>query len=221
MTRFVLSIATVFFFPLEGSAQISGSVALVEKGGVVRKVVEGALVYVDGVEATPARDLSARKVTISSRDKAFTPRVQAVTVGESVTFPNLDDIMHNVFSLSKGNRFDLGLYKSGAKKDFVFENPGLVRVYCNIHPHMSAFVQVLPNPYFTWVQPDGGFNIARVPPGQYTLKVWHEEAQTSQPVVVSEGGASGVLLKLDVSQYKKRSHLNKFGKPYKRKRGKY
>ena len=113
------------------------------------------------------------------------------------------------------------LYKSGAEKDYVFENPGLVRVYCNIHPDMSAFVQVLPNPYFTWVAPDGSFTIDGVPAGNYTLKVWNEQGETSQPVVVTDAGASGVQLTLDVSKYKKRAHLNKFGKPYKRKRGKY
>jgi plastocyanin len=183
--------------------------------------VEGVLVYVDGGEALPSRELLQREVTITSHEKQFEPHVEAVPVGKSVTFPNLDDIMHNVFSISEGNRFDLGLYKSGAKKDFVFENPGLVRIYCNIHPHMSALVQVLPNPYYAWAKPDGSFSIAGVPPGQYSLTVWHEEGEATQPIIVSETGASGVVLKLDVSNYKKRSHLNKFGKPYKRKRGKY
>ena len=203
------------------SAQISGKVVVREKGGDERKLIQGTLVYVHGVDAAPSRELLERSVTITSRNKQFTPHVEAVPVGKSVTFPNVDDIMHNVFSISKGNRFDLGLYKSGAKKEFVFENPGLVRVYCNIHPDMSAFVQVLPNPYYAWAGADGGFTIDGVPPGSYTLKVWNEQGETSQPVVVSEGGASGVLLTLDVSKFKKRPHLNKFGKPYKRKRGKY
>ena len=86
---------------------------------------------------------------------------------------------------------------------------------------MSAFVQVLPSEHFAWVNPDGSFLIDAVPPGNYTLAVWHEQGATKQPVVVTEQGASGVQVTLDVSKYKKRAHLNKFGKPYKRKRGKY
>lgn len=221
MTRLVFSFGVVVLFSAHASGQITGKVAVAEEGRVERKIVQDVLVYVDEVEAPVPRELVEREVTITSKNKEFEPHVEAVPVGTSVTFPNVDDIMHNVFSLSKGNRFDLGLYKSGAKKEFVFDTPGLVRVYCNIHPHMSAFLRVLPNPYFTWAEPDGSFRIASVPPGVYTLKAWHEQGETSQPVVVSEEGASGVLLKLDVSNYKKRPHLNKFGKPYKRKRGKY
>ena len=170
------------------TAQISGRIRVVEKGDVERKMLQGVLVFVDGVQAPVPDGARAKIPTISSHRKEFEPHVSAVPVGTSVSFPNLDDIMHNVFSISRGNRFDLGLYKSGAKKDYVFETPGLVRIYCNIHPHMSAFVRVLENPYFAWTQPDGNFRIPDVPPGNYTLKVWHEQGETSQPVVVSEGG---------------------------------
>jgi plastocyanin len=178
------------------------------------------LVYLDGVQASVPESQRPRRPTLSSRDKSFEPHVQAVPVGTSVSFPNLDDIMHNVFSLTRGNRFDLGLYKSGAKKDYVFESPGLVRVYCNIHPQMSAFVLVMDNPYYAWAGADGSFRIDGVPPGDYTLKLWHEEGESEQPIMVTEQGAVGLVLSLDVSSFKKRPHLNKFGKPYK-KRGKY
>ncbi len=203
------------------SAEVSGRVVLVEKGGQTRNVVTDVLVYLDNGPAGSPEPDTVRKLAMTSRDKQFEPRTVAVVVGETLTFPNVDDIMHNVFSLTKGNRFDLGLYKSGASKDFVFANPGLVRVYCNIHPQMSAFVHVLPNRRFAWAEPDGSFRIEGVPPGQYTLRSWHEEGESSQPIVVSEQGAGNVMVKLDISSFKKRPHLNKFGKPYKRKRGKY
>ena len=104
MNKFVFSIAAcAFFFAVDSFAQISGKVDIVEKGNVVRKVVEGALVYLEGVEAPAPRELMTREVTISSRDKEFEPHLQAVPVGKTVSFPNMDDIMHNVFSISKGN----------------------------------------------------------------------------------------------------------------------
>ena len=118
-------------------SQISGRVDLIEGDkGTPPGVSEAMLVFVEGVTAPiPAavREASSR-VEVRSEDKTFQPRVAIVPTGSAVRFPNVDDIMHNVFSLSRGNRFDLGLYKSGASKAFTFEKPGLVRVYCNIHP---------------------------------------------------------------------------------------
>jgi plastocyanin len=209
-------LASVLLSAAVEASSISGKVEVLEKGNVKRAAVKGVLVYIDGVKADVPSGLRSRPVTIASRDKTFEPHVEVVPVGKAVSFPNMDDIMHNVFSLSKGNRFDLGLYKNGAKKDYRFETPGLVRIYCNIHPQMSAFVQVVENPYFAWAAPDGSFLIEDVPPGSYSLKVWHEEGETTKPVVVTEAGASGVLVELDVRGFAKRPHLNKFGKPYQR-----
>ena len=198
---------------------VAGRVEVIEKSGAKRESLEGILVYLDGVVAPIPDGLRSRSFTMTSRNKTFDPHVEVVPVGSTVTFPNVDDIMHNVFSLSRGNRFDLGLYKSGAKKDVVFENPGLVRVYCNIHPQMSGFIQVMSSPHFGLASPDGGFRLDGIPPGSYTLAVWHEEGETSRPIVVTENGARDIVIELDVSDFKKRPHLNKFGKPYKR--GKY
>ena len=209
-------------------SQVSGNVLVIEKENKGRKLAGNLLVWVSRAgefetnndAGAPLRSDPAPP-SITSRNKKFEPRISAVSVGATLVFPNVDDIMHNVFSLAEGNRFDLGLYKSGAKKNFVFETPGLVRIYCNIHPQMSAFVHVMPNSYFAWAEPDGSFVIPDVPPGDYTLNAWHEEGEQMQPVVVTEQGANGVVVRLDVSDFKKRPHLNKFGKPYKRKRGKY
>jgi plastocyanin len=195
---------------------VSGKVRLLDKGNAPRTAIQDVLVFIEGVRAEIPESVRSRKTQVASRNKEFAPHVEAVPVGGKIHFPNLDDIMHNVFSLTKGNRFDLGLYKDGAGKDFEFVNPGLVRIYCNIHPQMSAFVHVLENPYFAWAKPDGSFLIENVPAGSYTLKAWHEEGETAKPIVVTEGGASSLLLDVDVSGYTKRPHLNKFGKPYKR-----
>lgn len=222
MRWFFTSVLVSSFLAGTGAASaqnVTGRVDVLEKDGAKRRV-EDVLVYIEGLEAPIPPALQERHVTVTSKDKTFIPHVEVVPVGASITFPNVDDIMHNVFSLSGGNRFDLGLYKSGAKKDFQFKEPGLVRIYCNIHPQMSAFVQVMPSPYYAWAAPDGSFTLEGVPPGNHTLAVWNERGETSRPIMVTEQGASGVVVELDVSDFKKRPHLNKFGKPYK-KRGKY
>jgi plastocyanin len=198
------------------SGPLSGKVEILEKGGTKRPAVSGVLVYLEGAKGEIPAAMRSKVAIISSHNKSFEPHVEAVPVGATMSFPNLDNIMHNVFSLSKGNRFDLGLYKDGAKKDFVFKKPGLVRIYCNIHPQMSAFVYVMDHPYFAWASRDGSFRIDDVPPGNYTLAAWSEEGEARQPVTVTESGASGVSLSLDVSKYARRPHLNKYGKPYKR-----
>jgi plastocyanin len=214
--RFALLTSSILVSGAAFSAPVSGKVEILEKGSVKRAFVRDVLVFLEGVRAEIPASVRARETTVASRNKTFEPHVAVVPLGGSVSFPNHDEIMHNVFSLSKGNRFDLGLYKNGAKKDFTFVSPGLVRVYCNIHPQMSALLQVMENPYFAWTTPDGGFLIEGVPPGNYQLKAWHEEGETAQPLSVTESGASGLLVKIDVSGFAKRPHMNKFGKPYKR-----
>jgi len=200
---------------------ISGKVEILDKGGIKRKLVQNVLVYVDGVKAPIPPALVKGDFRIASQHKAFAPHIEAVPVGSTVSFPNLDNIMHNVFSISRGNRFDLGLYKSGASKKRQFDNPGLVRIYCNIHPQMSGFLLIRDNPYYAWAQIDGTFKIGNIPPGIYTVKVWSEQAQTETKVEVGAGGAEGVSFLLDASSFKRKPHLNKFGKPYKKKRVKY
>ena len=216
LQRFAVLTISILVSGVAASAPVSGKVEVLEKGSVKRPVVRDVLVFLEGVRAEIPASLQKRSVAIASREKTFEPHIEVVPLNGSVSFPNLDDIMHNVFSLSKGNRFDLGLYKSGAKKDFTFASPGLVRIYCNIHPQMSAFVQVMENPYFAWATPDGGFLIDDVPLGNYRLKAWHEEGEAVQPLSVTESGATGLVVQIDVSGFAKRPHLNKFGKPYKR-----
>jgi plastocyanin len=217
----LLALALVFQpAPTPPPTHITGKVEILDKGEIRRKVIQDVVLFVDGVQAGVPNALRTDKVTINSHNKTFVPHVEAVTVGSTITFPNLDNIMHNVFSISRGNRFDLGLYKSGASKTHRFDSPGLVRIYCNIHPQMSAFVLVLDNPYFAWANPDGSFRIDNVPPGNYTLKAWHEQAQAESRVTVGKGGAEGIQLLLDARRFKSKPHLNKFGKPYK-KRVKY
>jgi hypothetical protein len=141
--------------------------------------------------------------------------VAVVGVGSTVEFPNDDPIFHNAFSVSGDNRFDLELYKRPKTGAHVFQNPGIVRVYCNIHPQMSAIVVVRDNPYFARVSKDGSFRIEGVPAGKYTLKAFHERGgEAAAEVSVPAEGEAKADLKLDATAFKRQQHKNKFGKDY-------
>jgi plastocyanin len=153
-----------------------------------------AVVYLETAPraAFPADDSSP--VTIDQRDETFLPHLVAVTAGTQVAFPNSDETYHNVFSLSPIRRFDLGRYASGRSRSVAFDRPGVVRVFCDIHSHMSAFVLVFAHRFFAVTDDQGRYRIEGVPPGTYTVTRWHElfEPQ-SRPVVVPPGGDEVVL----------------------------
>jgi plastocyanin len=190
---------------------VRGRVELVEKGGKRASDLANAVVWVEGPKVKP-RSSSA---TITMKDKTFSPRVVVVPVGGTVEFPNQDPVFHNVFSVSGDNRFDLDLYKKPKSGAFVFRHPGLVRVYCNIHPQMSAYVLVRDNPFWARASSDGSFEIPDVPGGAWVVKAWHERAgEASQAVSVPDEGVLDVALTLDASKWKRAPHKNKFGRDY-------
>ncbi len=114
------------------------------------------------------------RAVLDQRNEAFVPYVLAVTVGSTVDFPNSDRVYHNVFSLSKARRFDLGRYPRGRSRSVRFDQPGVVRVFCEIHSHMSAFILVFAHRYFATTDAEGRYRIDGVPPGTYTLAVWND-----------------------------------------------
>ena len=113
-----------------------------------------------------------QKIVLSQHNETFLPHVLAVRVGTTVEFPNEDRVYHNVFSFHDGKKFDLGTYPVGSTKRVVFSEPGVSRLFCNIHPHMSGYVVALDSPYFVAVNEDGTFTIPGVPPGTYTYHAW-------------------------------------------------
>ena len=191
---------------------ITGKVELVDRPGRRTTDLTEVVVYLDGVKVKPKPE----KASVAMKGKAFIPHVVAVPVGGTVEFPNEDPIFHNAFSVSGPNRFDLPLYKRPKTGAQTFQHPGVVKVYCNIHPQMSAIVVVVDNPFFTKVQPDGTFTVENVPAGRHRLKAWHERAGEAavEVTVPDKGAANAPALRLDATTYKRQQHKNKFGKDY-------
>ncbi len=212
-----VALAATLVVPCHAGAQrgatVSGKLVVLDKGNKPATDVGQAVVWLQATRPVPAAPATAQIVT---SDKEFRPRVVVVSVGSTVTFPNSDPFDHNVFSLSEEGPFDLGLYSRGNAKSVQFKRPGIIRVYCNVHAQMSAFVVVRDSPYYTQPGSDGAFSIPSVAPGDYTLHAWQERAAEfpPRPVQVAASGLSGLELQLDARGYKFVQHLNKFGQPY-------
>ena len=124
---------------------------------------------------------------MDQKNETFVPHVLAIVAGTTVDFPNSDRTYHNVFSLSRTKSFDLGRYAAGRSKSVRFDRPGIVRVFCEIHSHMSAFILVFAHRYFAVTDDEGRFRLNNVPPGTYTLVAWNETVpQTTRRIVVPD-----------------------------------
>lgn len=158
----------------------------------------GAVIWLKRASGETPRPSPAKGKTIVQRNKTFVPRVLAVTVGTKVDFQNQDSIFHNVFSLSKPNEFDTGLYKQGASYAQVFRKAGPVQILCNIHSSMIGYVYVVDSPYYAQADGSGAFTIKGVPPGDYQVAVWHEGSsqETRQRLTVGADGLRGLSLKV-------------------------
>ena len=162
-------------------------------GPETRKVV----VFLSDVKAPspPTR----MRVQVVQKGEQFLPPVTAVTVGSTVEFPNADPFFHNVFSLSRARTFDLGRYPSGESRERSFPRAGVVKVFCDIHSHMSALIMVLEHAWFTIPNEAGAFSLPPVPPGDYTLVAWHERiGEQRQRIRVTAGATVQTAFTLPV-----------------------
>jgi plastocyanin len=191
---------------------VSGKVTILVDG-TPKVDRSGAIVYLEGVPGVPPG--ASRAQQMRQKDLTFAPGFMVVVKGTNVEFPNDDKVFHNVFSLSKPAKFDLGLYKSGDSKSVTFKQTGVVDVYCNIHPQMAAKIKIVDNGFFTTTAADGTFKIKSVPPGKYPVVGWIPagSAEFRGEVEVTAGGVATVDVSL-VETDEKKSHLRKDGTPY-------
>lgn len=158
---------------------VSGQVRLVEgTSGKTTRDRSGVVVWLEPADGVRPTGLVASRTVyrMVQHNKQFEPHLLVVPLGSIVAFPNLDPWFHNVFSLYRGKRFDLGLYEAGSQKAVRFDRPGASYIFCNIHPEMMAVVLAVDTPFYTVSNRSGNWSIANVPPGRYKLHVWYENA---------------------------------------------
>ena len=205
----VASVATELF-----AGGVSGHVSFVTKRGQ-NPIINETLVWLEPAGSARMPKRAAATFTMTTRGKALIPHVLAIPIGSTVSFPNEDPISHNLFSLSSANSFDLGIYRAGAGKSHTFTTPGVVNVYCNVHPNMSSVIHVLSTPHYTFADANGNFTLTEVPPGHYEVVAWNEMSGAARtPVDVGGGAVPPLALVLDARGYRAVQHQNKFGKTY-------
>lgn len=150
-----------------------------------------SVVYLESAPRGAFETSDGGHAVMDQRNETFVPHVLAITTGTTVDFPNSDKFYHNVFSLSKGTRFDLGRYAAGRSKPVRFDRPGIVRVFCDIHSHMNAYILVFGHPFFATTDAEGRYRIDNVPPGTYGVVAWNEGTSTEpKNVAVPDGGVA-------------------------------
>lgn len=204
------------------AAAISGRVAITsskDSGGPKKSDSSDVVIWLEQTDA-PIPPAASRQARITQKDKRFTPHILVIARGTTVDFPNLDPIFHNAFSNFNGQIFDLALYAPGSNRSVQFNRSGVVRIFCNIHPAMSAVIVVVPSTNFATTARDGSFTIPRVPPGEYRIHFFDERAtpeslqQLTRPITVTD--LEAVLPPLTVSEagYLPAPHKNKYGRDY-------
>jgi len=150
-----------------------------------------SVVYLESAPRGAFETSDGGHAVMDQRNESFVPHVLAITTGTTVDFPNSDKFYHNVFSLSKTKTFDLGRYAAGHSRPVRFDRPGIVRVFCDIHSHMNAFILVFSHPFFALTDPEGRYRIDNVPPGTYGVVAWNEGTPSdTKQALVPDGGIS-------------------------------
>ncbi|HEV7505014.1 MAG TPA: hypothetical protein VGS07_08895 [Thermoanaerobaculia bacterium] len=209
-----LAMLVLLAVPIQAE-ELRGHVHLLAKGGKGPdrgSDVRQAVVYFEPASPVPVRP-AAEPFEMVTKRKELSPRVLVIPRGSRVRFPNQDPILHNVFSVSSPNQFDLGLYRAGPGKEKRFEEPGLVRVYCNVHHDMIAYILVLDTPYSVSPDASGDFVLTGLPRGPGKLTVWHEQGDpwTSKVELPQK---TPLQIGVEIVRPLIPAHLNKQGQSY-------
>ena len=150
-----------------------------------------SVVYLESAPRGAFEASEGGHAVMDQRNETFVPHVLAITTGTTVDFPNSDKFYHNVFSLSKTRPFDLGRYAAGSSRPVRFDRAGIIRVFCDIHSHMNAFILVFNHPFFAMTDAEGRYRIENVPPGTYGVIAWNEGTSSeTRPITVPDGGVA-------------------------------
>lgn len=195
------------------AGELQGPVRLLEKDGTRRSQLKDCIAILEPVNARP-KVAPRPLLKIRTYAKRFVPRVAWTTPGSEVSFPNQDHILHNVFSLCCANAFDTGHYEPGDSPKVKVHKPGLMKLYCNVHHRMNAFLWVVETPWAQVLDGKEGIAFSDLPPGSYLLRLWHPETgERTYPVAIGEGMTRGEWT-LSASLPAFEPHKNKFGKDY-------
>jgi plastocyanin len=189
-------------------------VVLREKDGRARTSLKDCVAILEPVDAPVPVPGPSKALSIRTVGKQFLPRVSIATPGTDVSFPNLDHILHNVFSVTQGNRFDTGQYRPGDAPKVKVTSPGLVKLYCNVHHQMNAFLWVVTTPFAQVLDGRTGVQFEQVPAGTYRLRLWHPEAGEKAWIVKVGSGVTQGSWDLNASLPPIEPHKNKFGRDY-------
>ncbi|HEY4179376.1 MAG TPA: hypothetical protein VGM90_21175 [Kofleriaceae bacterium] len=163
---------------LAGTIQIDGKAASNAFGLVTLEPLSGK-----------AKARQPKRSVVEQRGREFLPHITAVSVGSTISFPNFDTVFHNVFSTSPTAPFDLGIYKVGEAREYQFTKEGIVRLGCNLHANMSAYIAVVSAPSYVITDGTGAFSFRRLAPGKYRLKAWSEKSKApiTQEITIKPG----------------------------------
>ena len=207
----VLILLALLSATAHAGGRVVGKVTVADANG--KAAAADVIVYVVGFPESA--DTTTLGATIAQKGRKFVPDLVAITVGQSVSFPNSDPFLHNVFSQSAARKFDLGSFKKGESKDKQFPNAGVVDVYCNIHPEMAATILVLPNKRHTRAGADGSFAIDGVPPGRWKVFAYSRRATKPVSADVTVVDAQDATVNLSLVRGAEPPHVNKYGEKYK------
>lgn len=204
------------------AGSVSGRIVLIDsKDSSVKKQKDfsGVVVWLAPLNGR-FLNVTHKHAQMLQKDKKFIPHVLAISTGTTVDFPNLDPIFHNAFSNFDGQLFDVALYPPGSSRSVLFDRPGIVRVFCNIHPSMSAIIAVVNSNYVMTTERDGSFRFANVDPGDYKIRFFHERAtpetlaRLTRTISVPQQGADLPPVSISEAGYLPVAHKNKYGRDY-------